>query len=173
MRADLLYGITVMVGKGTGRNATASTTIRPRTDALPTGQVVRFCGFDPAKGAMKKCPARHNPAQPLSVMLVPDAGAAGAALKWYASATSKVVLDSSNTVGGTSGTTLTVRPTALPAASSLALNVNMTANVSGTGWVGVSVTAGLSGMENTTSVEAVWLPTTCVRALDATCVLKS
>lgn len=128
MRPDLFYDITVTVGKGSGafaRTASATTSIRPRTEPVPTGQVSRFCGIDTRSQKPKPCPLRHNPSEPLTVILTPEpTTAAGAALVWYADASAGDML--SKTMGGITKTSLTLLPSGLPAASSVNLYVNMT-----------------------------------------------
>jgi hypothetical protein len=71
------YTFTLTISKGSGsslRSASASVNVRRRSGASPTGRIVRWCGVSLLDGQPVVCPARHNPTQPLSLLLFPDTG---------------------------------------------------------------------------------------------------
>jgi hypothetical protein len=71
------YTFSLAISKGSGsslRSASASVNVRRRSGASPTGRIVRWCGVSLLDGQPVVCPARHNPTQPLSLLLFPDTG---------------------------------------------------------------------------------------------------
>jgi len=101
MTADSDYMITLTVSKGASdakRTASATSFIKPRSVAVPTGQVgricshlltclnfavfqtymattlqiMRMCGVDPRTLLLRRCPKAHNPSEPLALAVFAD-----------------------------------------------------------------------------------------------------
>lgn len=75
----------------------------------------------------KPCPAKHNPTDPLTLVVTPDPAYTDAVFTWWLDPASKpgVMLSESNTMAGVNGNTVTILPGALPAGGSVTVHVNM------------------------------------------------
>jgi hypothetical protein len=79
------HTVTVTVSKGSGaaaRTAQASITFTPEAGRFPTARIQRYCGTDLLTGEQKQCPAKLNPSEALSLVLLPDPGYEAASVQW-------------------------------------------------------------------------------------------
>lgn len=75
----------------------------------------------------KPCAAKHNPSDPLTLVVTPDPAYSNANLTWWIDPASApgVNLSQENTAAGIHGNTMTILPAGLPAGGAVTVHVNM------------------------------------------------
>jgi hypothetical protein len=77
------YTIQVVVASLTdSRTASASRAVMPVMGNPPTGRIQQFCGLDLVTKAPLPCPVKQNRDKDVQLVLLPDVGYSGVAVRW-------------------------------------------------------------------------------------------
>lgn len=77
------YTIKVVVASlADSRQVSASRAVTPVMGNPPTGRIQQFCGLDLLTKAPLPCPAKQNRDKDVQLVLLPDVGYSGVAVRW-------------------------------------------------------------------------------------------